>query len=89
MDSSKTERERILERMAEAIQKVDGSRLLHEPILSYTQIADICLRVIETPMRGNETYSKICNCGQNGYNPGSWHSNHDHLEGCPHYVQQS
>lgn len=83
-----TERERIVERVADSITKELKSR--RNPLLRIDALAaaDAALREIETPFQGQETYSRICNCGQNGFPENSPHANHPHLQGCPQYSEK-
>jgi len=81
-----TERERIIERVADSIAKESKSR--RNPLLRIDALAlaEAALKVIEEPGSKDETYSRICNCGQNGFPESSPHSNHPHREGCPQYA---
>ena len=83
-----TERERIIEKVADSIAFESKSR--RNPLLRVDALAlaEAALRVIESPAGNEETYSRICNCGQNGFPENSPHSNHPHLEGCPQYHQK-
>jgi len=78
-----TERERIIERVADSIANESKSR--RNPLLRIDALAlaDVALRVIEEPNSESETYSRICNCGQNGFPENSPFSNHPHKSGCP------
>lgn len=83
-----TEREQIIERVADSIAKESKSR--RNPLLRIDALAlaDAALREIESPQTGQETYLRICNCGQNGFPENSPHANHAHLQGCPQYTQK-
>lgn len=52
----------------------------------YIELADVALRVIETPADYRSEITNVCTCGQNGFPENSIHSNHPHLKGCPHYA---
>lgn len=80
MRPRESERERILTAMVEALKLREPKRFGDE-----RHMAEICLGVLENPASDAKPQYVICTCGQNGYKPGSVHSNHDHLEGCPHY----
>ncbi len=81
-----TERERIIERVADSIANESKSR--RNPLLRIDALAlaDAALRVIESPPSTVEAPTRICNCGQNGYAENSPHANHPHREGCPQYA---
>lgn len=85
--SSQPERDRIIDKMAEAIfdemqAYVDGKKW---PEIARAA-ADRALRVVESPPEPSETPSRICTCGQNGYAENHWHSNHPHTKDCPQYT---
>jgi len=83
-----TERERIIERVADSIAKESKSR--RNPLLRMDALAlaEAALREFETPASRTQTYSRICNCGQNGFPENSPYANHAHLQGCPQYTQK-
>ena len=83
-----TERGRIVQEMAESIL-LDYVLLFgkqpDEEMKAFGLIAATnALAVIEAPNSAKDAdYSRICTCGNNGYNPPNM--NHPHEEGCPQY----
>lgn len=89
-----TERERIVQEMAEEIlltYVLDGATESLVPNEWEKKVslaaADAALRVIERKADPKQAdYSGICNCGESGYGENSPHSNHPHRKGCPQYT---
>ncbi len=83
-----TERERIIERVADSIAKESKGR--RNPLLRIDALAlaEVALRELEAPASKTETYSRICSCGQNGFPENSPYSNHPHETGCPQYISK-
>lgn len=81
-----TERERLLKRIAAAIEEAEkrvnqGQAFRFQGPISHQEAAEAALQEFERPLHKEDEVYIICTCGQNGY---SGHlSNHPHREGCP------